>query len=242
MKPTWERDGIQLYLGDCLEVLPHLPKVDACITDPPYGIAHESHGHWFKSASPISGDDSMDYGQKVVDWASVNKLPIAAFCGVGKWWRGEFRNWLVWDKGEHVGIGGDRETCWKRTVEMIGVARNKALNGTRDGAVLRFNAVSPPPSGHFCEKPIGLMLYLVGKMTQTGDVVVDPFMGSCATGEACVKLDRRFIGCELDERWFDYSVKRIERSLSEERSSLFSARPSVKTKEKVSGLFSGGDV
>lgn len=221
MKPTWERDGIQLYLGDCFEVLPTLGKVDAVVTDPPYGIAFESHGHWFKDSSAILGDKSVEVGEKVVKHFIDEGVPIAAFCSPYKMWSGKFRNWLAWDKGEHVGIGGDRETCWKRTIEMIGVTNNRPLNGKRDGAALRFNAVSPPPSGHFCEKPIPLMCYLVEKLTNPGDVVFDPFMGSAATGEACVKLGRQFIGCEVEDRWFDYSIKRIERALSEEWSSLF---------------------
>jgi hypothetical protein len=54
---------------------------------------------------------------------------------------------LVWTKGKHVGIGGDRQTCSKRDFELIGVRDNKPLNGGRDSSVLSYTAPSPPPSG-----------------------------------------------------------------------------------------------
>ena len=78
MEPTWEREGIKLYLGDCLEVLPTLGKVDAVVTDPPYGIgadknlrANKQHG---KAVAPskdygIGNWDNKPASKKVLDFA-----------------------------------------------------------------------------------------------------------------------------------------------------------------------------
>ena len=222
MKPTWEKDGIQLYLGDCLESLDEVKKSDVVITDPPYGISHKSHEMWFKEATSIQGDESIDSAVRLVEELMKSKTPLAVFYSPYKPLGFDFRNVLCWDKGGHVGIGGDRKTCWKRTFEMIGVSNNRPLNGKRDESILCFNAVSPPPSGHFCEKPLTLMRYLVEKLSTQGHVISDPFMGSCSTGEACVQLGRRFRGWEKDERWFEYSVKRIEAALAFSKSNLFS--------------------
>ena len=117
---------------------------------------------------------------------------------------------MVWNKGAHVGIGGDRETCWKRDFEMIGVRDNAPLNGKRDSAVLRFHALSPPPTGHVAEKPVDLLCYLIRKLSQPGDTILDPFMGSGTTGVACMKTGRNFIGIEIEEKYYQIATKRIE--------------------------------
>jgi site-specific DNA-methyltransferase (adenine-specific) len=207
--PYYSHAGIEIYHGDCREVMPGLGPVDAVITDPPYGIAVKSHGHWFVNAAAIAGDESMGVGQWAIDAVRPLKTPLCVFASPYKPWPGEWRNVLAWDKGEHVGIGGDRETCWKRTVELIQIANNKPLPGKRDGAVLRFNAVSPPPSGHVAEKPVELMRYLVGKLSSPGDTILDPFMGSGTTLVAAKQLGRKAIGIEIEERYCEISARRL---------------------------------
>lgn len=207
----------RLILADCMDVLPTLSGVDAVVTDPPYGIKHKSHGQLFVQSSPIAGDDTVELAQAVLEWSERRNCCIAAFYSPFVPLSG-FRNVLVWSKGEHVGIGGDRETCWKRDFELIGIARNKPLRGNRDSSILRFNAVLPPPSGHFCEKPVLLMEHLIWKLNPVS--VCDPFMGSGSAGEACVRLGVDFIGIETDERWFEYSVKRIRRAWQEKCSEI----------------------
>lgn len=200
-----------LYLGDCLEVLPHIGKVDAVVTDPPYGISHQSHGQMFQRAAPITGDDSLVAYEIVENVAPCLLAFFSPFNPPPIRWRSV----LQWDKGGHVGIGGDRETCWKRDHESIGVKGNAPLNGKRDSSVLRFPAVLPPPSGHFCEKPVSLMEYLVGKLSER--IILDPFMGSGTTGVASANLGRKFIGIELEERYFDVACERIAAAYAQGR-------------------------
>lgn len=208
--------AVTLYCGDCRDVLPTLTGVDAVVTDPPYGIAHESHGQLFNGHLQIAGDESTELAEAVRTWCESKDMPCAMFFSPYRPLSG-FRNVLCWNKGAHVGIGGDRETCWKRDFELIGVERNGLLNGMRDSAVLNFRALSPPPSGHAHEKPVELCEYLIHKIgCQT---ILDPFMGSGTTGVACVRLGRRFIGIERDERYFRIAVRRIEAELG--RLSLF---------------------
>lgn len=210
-----------LYHADCLEVLPTLANnsVDAAIvSDPPYGIKFQSHGMRFRGSSPIQGDDSLELAEVVRNWARELSLPVCMFFSPYKPMTG-WRNVLCWDKGAHVGIGGDRRTCWKRDFEMIGVERNGTLAGKRDSAVLRFRALSPPPTGHFAEKPVPLMEYLVTKLD--APTVIDPFMGSGSTAVACVRTGRKFIGIELERKYFDIACDRIAKELNQAQ--LFSA-------------------
>ncbi len=147
---------------------------------------------------------------------------MVAFCSPYVPLPGDWRNVLCWNKGAHVGGGGDRDTCWKRDWEMICVSRHAgALAGGRDSAVLNFTSLFAKPSGHFAEKPVALMEYLVAKVQAKR--VLDPFMGSGTTGVACVRLGRRFVGIELEPKYFDIAVKRIERAFEDQ--ALFADLP-----------------
>ena len=200
-----------LYLGDCLEILPTLEPVDAVVTDPPYGIDHKHHGQRFKGATPIAGDDSA-WAYEILDaYAECLVAFYSPFVPPNVEWRSV----LVWATGGHVGAGGDRATCWKRDFELIGVKGNAPLNGGRDKAIRHYNALSPPPTGHFCEKPIALMEYLVGKLAE--ETILDPFMGSGTTGVACANLSRKFIGIEIEPKYFDIACERIEAAYAQGR-------------------------
>ncbi len=222
-----------LYLGDCLEVLPTLAlgKVDAVVTDPPYGIEHQTNGQIFKSAVSIHGDNSLQAAEDVRAWARRGGTACCMFFSpfrpMGGW-----RSVLCWSKGVQVGAGGDRETCWKRDLEMIGVENNGPLQGNRDSAVLHFAALVAKPSGHFAEKPVALMEYLVRKLD--AQTILDPFMGSGTTLVACAKLGRRGIGIEIEPKYFDIARRRVEAVYREPRLEL----PEPEKPEQVS-MFEG---
>lgn len=198
-----------LYHGDCMDILPTLGKVDAVVTDPPYGIAFKGHGQIFKGAGSIAGDDSLSLAEMTRVWARNRCAAVAMFYSPYRPLSG-WRTILCWDKGAHVGAGGDRATCWKRDFELIGIEGNGKLVGNRDSGVRRINALLPPPTGHFAEKPVALLGYLVRKLGVLS--VVDPFMGSGTTGVACMNLGRKFIGIEIERKYFDIACERIEQA------------------------------
>jgi len=78
------------------------------------------------------------------------------------------------------------------------------------GDVWDFDPPVPTPGKHPCEKPIALLQHILNVSTKPGATVLDAFMGSGTTGEAAVKMGRRFVGIERDEHWFEYACKRIE--------------------------------
>jgi site-specific DNA-methyltransferase (adenine-specific) len=165
----------------------------------------------FVGSEEIKGDQDATTAAALIDdvlaWCADR--PTAIFFSPYVPLRGEWRNVLCWDKGGHVGIGGDRKTCWKRTFELIAVRNNLPLNGKRDSAVLQFPALSPPPSGHFCEKPLDLMRYLIDKLSQPGDTIIDPFMGSGTTIRAAADRGRKSIGIEIEEKWCEIAANRL---------------------------------
>ena len=222
MKPTWESpDGtVALYHTDCLTLdWEAMGGFHALITDAPYGIAFKSHGQWFKGDTPIAGDATTDAALAVLDMAAGT--PTACFFSPYKPLPIKWRSVLVWSKGKDTGIGGDRETCWLRDLEMIGIRDNKPLNGKRDSSLLtQFPARRGKSTKHPAEKPVPLMRYLVEKLTQPGETVFDAFMGTGATGEAAIQAGRRFVGCEIKRQWFNDAVARCKRALAESAAQL----------------------
>lgn len=207
---------ITLHHAHCLDILPTLDPADihAVITDPPYGIALTAHGdfvHIGLLGKTIPGDENPDVGQAVLAWAEAHDLPTIAFASPWQPWPGYWRNLLVWDKGPQVGIGGDMATCWRRTWELIQMARNPPYNGDRDVSVLHYPISNLSFRLHPNQKPVDLLAYLITKTTQPGDVILDPFMGSASTGVACLHTGRAFLGIEIDLAYFLVAQHRIER-------------------------------
>ena len=210
-----------LYLGDCLEILPVLPTVDAVITDPPYGMAYQS-GHATKSlwiaGTCIAGDKDTILRDFVLDWwhmvSGVSRGPCLMF-GTWKIKRpAPTRTVLIWDKGGALGMG-DLNIPWKPDHEEIYVIGHGWI-GSRDcGSVIRHPPVqSMAKNGrtHPTEKPVGLLQKLLVK---TAGTVLDPFMGSGTTGVACANLGRRFIGIEIEPKYFNIACERISRAYAQ---------------------------
>jgi len=211
-----------LYLGDCLEILPTIRQLKTwdgfcTVTDPPYGMKYTS-GHstdalWAAGHS-ITGDESTEVRDAV---CRINyDRPMLIF---GTWRVPRPLNTrmvLIWDKGGALGMG-DLSLPWKPDHEEIYVL-GSGFVGTRDcGSVIRHPPVqSMAKNGrvHPTEKPVGLMLKLLKK---TAGVVLDPFMGSGTTGVACVNLGRKFIGIEIEPKYFDIACERIENAQRQAR-------------------------
>jgi site-specific DNA-methyltransferase (adenine-specific) len=190
-----------LYLGDCLEILPTLGKVDAVVTDPPYGIG-------FKYASHV---DDPEKWCPLIDAVvplvrAMAQFVIMPSCAVKRlpWWYENHRpDWIVaWHKGSpgHQSAIGfndwEPHVCW---------GRPKRPMHDHFSTQCGFDE-----SGHPCPKPIEYSMWLTSRAAERNQTILDPFMGSGTTGVACAKLGRKFIGIEIEPRYFDIACKRIE--------------------------------
>ena len=204
MKPTWERGNVRLYLGDCRSVLPHVGKVDACVTDPPYGVAFScGWANKFCGVS-IANDESTSVRDDVLDW--LGDRPSLVFGS----WKAErpksTKMLLVWDKGT-VGMG-DLSLPWFPSTEEIYVL-GSGWNGTRTRSVMPHYVRN---ENHPTEKPVSLILELLEKFQHDWSVI-DPFMGSGTTGVAAVQTGRAFVGVEIDPVYFEIAVRRIDKAI-----------------------------
>lgn len=221
-----------LYLGDCVELLPTLPKADVMVTDPPYGIGYQHSGKRRRgvvfdalgkrvgfdvssNSQPIIGDDRpfdtgliLDAAPRVLLFGADHfraRLP-------------EGGRFIAWDK--NVGVGPhdsftDCEFAWtnlptvKRNVFRHlwkGLACAKDPMDVRDPREFRGGV----KKSHVAQKPVALMRWCIELLRcPPGGTVLDPYMGSGSTGVAALTLGKRFIGIEIDEQHFDTACTRI---------------------------------
>lgn len=200
----------KLYCGDCMDIMPTLDKVDAVVTDPPYGIGEAKGKNKSRSKLAIA----KDYG--VSDWddkphmdgvnLSTELAPQVVVFGGNYYNLPPASKWLVWDKENGASDFSDCELAW---TNLSGAVRLKRYmwNG-----MLRAN--KEKRGDHPTQKPIGVMEWAINF---TNGLVLDPFMGSGTTGVACANLGRKFIGIEIERKYFDIACERIEAAYSQGR-------------------------
>jgi len=197
------------------------------ITDPPYGISHSSN----YGASWQRKQIASDHDTAARDAALAPFKNVAAF---GTWKTPPIfpcKGALVWDKGPAFGMG-DLSFPWKGSWEIIYI-RGEIWSGYRDEGVLRGHIqVSWESHGrrHPHQKPVSLICHLLEKLP-LGLTILDPFMGSGTTGVACAKLGRRFIGIEIEPKYFDIACRRIEQAYRQP--DLFIERPAAPVQEAM---------
>jgi site-specific DNA-methyltransferase (adenine-specific) len=216
----------RLILGDCRDILPTLGKVDAVVTDPPYGIGF-SKGESGKRVTgsrltasrwtdPIVGDDEP-----------FDPALLLSFPEVIAWGADHYRTrlpesgrFLAWDKKagwEFEDTFSDVEFAW----HSEGGA-SKIIDYLWKG--VRQDGEKGLPKYHIMQKPIAVMLWCIRQLRGDARTILDPFMGSGTTGVACAKLGRRFIGVEIEEAYFNIACRRIEEAYKQ--ADLFIAPPS----------------
>jgi site-specific DNA-methyltransferase (adenine-specific) len=229
MKPQYSRDGIELYLGDCMEILPQLGTVDAVVTDPPYGIEDTHKKHLSKIILRNGKKAGQELGfigitkEEMMDminlWISIARRWVVFTCE----WKfvnqieeaGHLVRFGIWVKPDGAPqFTGDRPGMGWEAIAICHRNGKKRWNGGGKHAVYR-HPKGLNKSGHPTEKPIKLFSDFILDFTDEGETICDPFMGSGTTGVACIRLGRKFIGIEKEPKYFDIAVKRIEKAFDD---------------------------
>ena len=200
----------RLILGDCLEVLPKLGRVDAVVTDPPYGIgesAAKNNKRGLLAKPKDYGSDDWDQtpaDPQIISWMLKNSDWQIIFGG-NYFDLPPTSCWLVWDKKVN-GDFADCELAWtnlKKAVRRIEWMWNGML---RKGKEERF---------HLTQKPLGVMEWSLGHLPASVRTVCDPYAGSGTTGVACVKRKLSFIGIEREPHHFETMCERIRKAYAQ---------------------------
>lgn len=198
-----------MYLGDCREILPTLGRVDAVVTDPPYGISYAAN-----VPARISTTGNINLGAIEGDAKPFDPAPWLEFKNVIMWGANHYAQrlphgrWLAWNKLGDLQAWdqfSDVEFAWqnKRAADKIFSHLWKGL--CQAGAGEKRN--------HPTAKPVSLMQWCIEQLPANCDTILDPFMGSGTTGVACQKLGRKFIGIEIEPKYFDIACRRIEEAM-----------------------------
>lgn len=192
-----------LYLGDCMDILPTLDKVQAVVTDPPYGINKDGQvrttgGNGGRKAHEFLGWDYQRPEKLVFDaMRQASDLQII--------WGGNYfadflpatMKWLVWDKGQRINQS-DGELAWTSMQGALRICTMNRVELLLDG------------TEHPTQKPVALMKWCIEQCKSNPQTILDPFMGSGTTGVAAVQMGRKFIGIEREPKYFDIACRRIE--------------------------------
>jgi DNA modification methylase len=192
-----------LILGDCMDILPTLPKVDAVITDPPYGMGNvlkDKGGRWgglYTEKNGFSWDKNAP--DVVLTFPNIADKVIV--------WGGNFfslppsRSWLVWNKIIRNFSSSVCELAWTN------------LDSPIDAFDYSHGQLATEGKSHPTQKPLSLMVWCVEKTK--ANTILDPFMGSGTTGVAAIQLGRKFIGIEREPKYFDIACQRIEQAVAQ---------------------------
>jgi site-specific DNA-methyltransferase (adenine-specific)/modification methylase len=216
-----------LYCGDCLEILQTLGKVDCVVTDPPYGggLAMDyakrfksKAGKWWKNTDrseqkrheDIVGDDAP------FDPSHILALNVPSVLWGANWYAARLPDsggWFVWDKrnGKRNVVNAnwpmsEAELAWTNTGKGVRVFRHTWFGLIRDS--------ERGESWHPTQKPVALYAWCLGFASGT---VLDPYMGSGPCGVACANLGHKFIGVEIEPKYFDIACERIANAYKQER-------------------------
>lgn len=216
-----------LYLGDCMDILPTLDKVDAVITDPPFGV-----GNFVQTTGTIRGRGAEK--GKLVEWNE--SAPPPEFFELLKTmsthriiWGANFFNCfedkggaIIWDKAQPMPNFSKADIASCTHFQKTEIVRIPWTN---------FTVARMAKTDHPCERPVELYEWCIEYLPGKINTVLDPFLGSGSCGVAALQLGRKFIGIEKEARYFDIACKRIEQAVAQGQ--LFEPEPMKQTQEAM---------
>ncbi len=212
MNPYYEEENITIYHGDCRDILPHLDPVDLVLTDPPYGINLEKQSlgggggvapHKHKTLHKGTTWDRRPHNDTFCSFLNKSRNQII--------WGGNYfasclpdkMCWLVWDKVNGATDFADCELAWTSFDSAVRMFR------FRWSGMLQQNMGMKEPRLHPTQKPIPLMRWCIERC-DPAQTILDPFMGSGTTLVAAKQLGRKAVGIEIEERYCEIAVTRLQ--------------------------------
>ena len=226
-------ENIMLGNGDCLELMKEIPdgSIDLVLTDPPYNIARDNNfntmgragidfGEWDKDADILSyiveASRVLKKNGSFIcfnDWKNLGD--IAKFAGANGF---TTKDMIRLEKSNPMPRNRDRRYITDYECAIWFTKKNaKWIFNRQDAKYQRPKFVHSIDRGlHPTQKSLKLMEDLVKIHSNEGDTVLDPFMGSGSTGGACINTNRKFIGIELDKKYFNIASERINKAIEDD--------------------------
>lgn len=215
-------NSVTLYCGDCREVLPTLGKVDAVVTDPPYGIGFKYESHIDDADSypqflwPIieEAERHVADGGPIFVWQAQEWMPRFAELFPRKWRVMIAAKNFVQMRAVAMQHAYEPVVVWWKPGAKPWRSESGTTYANRDWYVAdsasAVSDVNRLAKQHPCPRQDDVCEFIVANWVPKERTILDPFMGSGTTGVACVKLGRQFIGIEIEPRYFDIACRRVE--------------------------------
>ena len=219
-------DKIKIYNDDCLNAMRNIDKdsIDLIVTDPPYLINYKTNYRKNKEddfCKPIKGDDDYKLIENYIKECYrilKNNSAMYIFCNSDRvdYFKQnlektgfKIKNMIIWVKNNWT--AGDLKAQFGKQYEIIFLVNKgrKKFNGKRITDVWNFDRVAGKKQLHQNQKPVELLEQCILKHSNEDDIVFDGFMGVGSVGVACKNTNRRFVGVELEERYFNIAKERI---------------------------------
>jgi len=212
LKPYYEDEAVQIFHGDCRDILPHLPKVDLVLTDPPYGIGEDS----YRVANRGKLAKTTNYGH--FDWdTKLDRRTFDLIMGAGHHqiifggnyyadWLPPSKCWLVWDKDNNTNDFADCELAWASFEKAVRRIR------WRWNGMLQEPGSPKEPRLYPTQKPIPVMRWALSLAMPVASVI-DPCMGGGSTLRAAKDMGIRSIGIDQREIACEIAAKRMSQTV-----------------------------
>lgn len=235
--PNWQKC---ILCADCKNILKRIPdnSIDFILTDPPYNLGQHSTGNIFLPGRSAMNNDVADWDMvdfNPEEWADEfirilkptgNLFIFTSYNQIGRWYncldhRFDTSNFMVWHKTNpapkifKAGFLNSCEmifTCWNKKHTWNFISQKEMHNFVESPICMRPERLSNPK--HPAQKPVSILKKMIEIATNKNDIVFDPFMGVGSTGVAALELERRFIGVELNNEYFEAANNRINMTLN----------------------------
>lgn len=244
--PNWRKCILN---ADSKEIIKRIPdnSIDLILTDPPYNLGQHSTGNIpLPGRSPMNNDvadwDMVDFNPE--EWADEfirilkptgNLFIFTSYNQLGRWYncldhKFDTSNFMIWHKTNpapkifKAGFLNSCEmifTCWNKKHTWNFISQAEMHNFIESPICMRPERLKEPK--HPAQKPVSILKKMIEIASNKGDIVFDPFMGVGSTGVASLELERRFIGVEIDRRYFGAAKERIENVMGNEDGGKFVA-------------------
>lgn len=215
-----------LHRGDCVAYMKTMPSkcVDSIITDIPYGEVNAKVKGNTRLDVGFADEVNFDLREVIENFIRISTNNIVVFCGVQQISEitrimeeyGLRTRLMTWYKPDGRPHNAQHTMCSSAEFCVIGRFPKATFRGYNIRNVLTYNVCRNSKNEKRChatQKPRVMMRDLIQIFTNEGDTVFDPFMGSGTTGDAAISLGRKFIGCELCDKYFDFAQERIENTV-----------------------------
>ena len=236
--PNWRKCILR---ADSREIIKRIPdnSVDFILTDPPYNLGQHSTGNIpLPGRSAMNNDvaewDMIDFNPE--EWADEfirilkptgNLFIFTSYNQLGRWYNSldhkfDTSNFMIWHKTNpapkiyKAGFLNSCEmifTCWNKKHTWNFISQAEMHNFIESSICMKPERLSNPK--HPAQKPVSILRKMIEIASNENDIVFDPFMGVGSTGVAALSLNRRFIGVEIDESYYEAAKKRINLELSQ---------------------------